>query len=48
MIQQRTEPCGCVVTEHTGHVNTRLCQQHRREIFNPGQVEPNTLDLIGE
>ena len=46
-IYQRIEPCGCVVTTEPGHVQTKLCGTHRRRIFNPGQVEPDNLDLVG-
>jgi len=47
VIHQRVELCGCVVTERPGHALTKLCAQHRREIFNPNQVEPDNLDLVG-
>ncbi len=28
-----TEPCGCVRIESFGHVHTKLCIEHRREMF---------------
>lgn len=46
-IHQRVEPCGCVVTERPGHVLTKMCTRHQRETFNPVQVEPDNLDLVG-
>jgi hypothetical protein len=44
-------PCGCVVTHGYGHVHTRLCAKHKRELFEkntkPDPAEDN-LDLVGE
>ena len=47
MTNQHTEACGCVVTAEPGHVHTKLCDAHKREIFDPGQIEPDNLDLVG-
>jgi hypothetical protein len=40
--------CGCDVYTEPGHVHTKLCEEHRRELFKPrGQIEPDNLDLVG-
>lgn len=31
-IRQHVEPCGCVVTERPGHVNTKMCETHARTL----------------
>jgi hypothetical protein len=45
--EQTVEPCGCVKTVSPGYTHTKLCDEHRREIFSPGRVKPNNLDLVG-
>lgn len=45
---QRVEPCGCIVTTEPGHVHTKLCDQHKREIFDPkNHDQVDNLDLVG-
>jgi len=35
-----TLPCGCVRTENLGHVHTKLCDRHKRELFEPKPPAP--------
>lgn len=50
-MRQRALPCGCIVTDYPGHVNTVMCEEHQREHFarqpRPGQARHDNLDLVG-
>ena len=54
-MRQRVLPCGCIVTDYPGNVNTMMCDLHQREHFalvglpvskRRASIDPN-LDLIG-
>ena len=48
--RDRTEPCGCIVTEVPGYKHMKLCPAHAVEYIRAKGIEPipaDNLDLIG-
>jgi hypothetical protein len=41
------EPCGCIRTETQGHSHTKLCIDHRRELFS-SRDRVKTYTLVDE